>query len=343
MAWSLSYFLGLLLGLLVSMSGEGWLSVWWAMEALGLLFLSWMCLNSSLSERGDSSVWTYYLVQSLGGLSVLLGLSSSFLLTPDSKAESSTCLGDNFPFELVAFFGIMLKLGIPPFHGWMIRLSENLSWKQFYVLMATQKVIPLILSCNLSSLSSLGSYWLSFSAVFCSITSLQGVAESSIRRFLSYSSIMNLGWVLLSLTGSSWSNSLKFFLVYLLVMFLVCQTLTQAQVSSSSQSIGSRFYRKSPSSVLTSVLIITLMGIPPFPVFLVKIEILRDSLASGLETCAASLIISTVLLILGYIRLVAFEVMGSPSSGSEMIFSSNFWILSILLSFFLPIMWIWIL
>nr|AYC65837.1 NADH dehydrogenase subunit 2 [Bovicola bovis] len=347
MVWSLSYSLSLILGFLISVSSDALLPIWWAMEVSGLVFLGWLFMNASLSEREDSPLWTYYLVQSLGGLMVLLGLGSPYFLGVDHGDSMSTMWESGLPplstlFQLIMSFGVMVKLGVPPFHGWVVRLSDNLPWGKFFGLMVAQKIIPLVFVSNLCLDSGFSLDWLSVSTIMCAIVSLQGVMESSLRRFMSYSSIMNLGWVLLSINSSSLSNSFKFFLLYLLLMSLVCQVLKEGQVSSSSQAIGGRFYQSKPAGVLTSILVISLMGMPPLPVFLVKIEILRDSMCQGFELCSISLIMSTIILILGYIRLVIYSMMISPSPSKGMIFPHFYWVLSAFISTFLSVVWYWL-
>nr|UTN43018.1 NADH dehydrogenase subunit 2 [Chelopistes texanus] len=259
------------LSVFLAISSSSWISSWVAMELGSIGFLPILSWNGSLMSK--LSAWKYFLVQAISSsvfLFSILGISGSFF---SNWQELSN---DFFSFILMA--SIFMKMGIFPFHGWLISVVENCSWMKFFIISTVQKVVPLCIFFNLSFSSTLGN-WISYFWLSCSVLmSLSCFFENSTRKFLTFSSMLNISWVCLAINLES-ALAFFFFFSYTFTLFSCCLLF-----QSSSVYFQSDFFFLESSSWSSKFLKVTLMGslcgLPPFAGFFPKLLVLQEILNS---------------------------------------------------------------
>ena len=234
-----------------------------------------------LSEEVKTDVvLKYFLIQRVSSSGIILGL---FLLFFQPQEHLS----------LVVILSVILKLGIPPFHYWVMDLVFKLKFLRFFMFLTFQKLGGLVFLRELNLKNMIIIFLV---RIFLSIWLLIWV--KSIKRLLVVSSIVNISWFCLGRLYSR--NLLYFFFLYCGLTYFVCLRFF---VFSRTLLVRERLSTENISMKL--IRLWSLSGIPPFPGFLVKIKIFRRLLSSPLTMRYIFLFIfSSLILIYFYFKVI---------------------------------------
>lgn len=159
---------------------------------------------------------------------------------------------------------IIYKIGGFPFHQWMVLLRSSLSWESLGVVLTFQKIIPLYflsaLACKPLALV-IGLGW--------PVLAMLGLLIKQAKKLFVVSSIFFLGALVLrvSLGGWKWKGLL---LIYLVIFLTLSYFIGGESVAPGSLL---RFSSKEEKLNWLFVLLV-LRGVPPFPGFFLKLEVL---------------------------------------------------------------------
>nr|UXW90896.1 NADH dehydrogenase subunit 2 [Succineidae gen. n. sp. z RM-2021] len=229
---------------LISLSSSDWVLTWFYMEMMLVVFyINFFKINMELMMNLSSI--KYFIIQSLSGL---------FLLTSGNMLFYHE---ENLLFMFLFCFSLMLKLGVFPFHFWVISVVKYMNLLLLFFLFFTMKIIPLglmnIFISEISPLSVLYFIILIFSVISMLVGSLMGNNFSSLNSMLGSSSISHSGWFMFSIfTGLLY----YYFFIYGMVMMFLLKSI---------------FSFDNMTSYLS---LISLSGLPPFSVFFAKLKIL---------------------------------------------------------------------
>lgn len=188
----------------------------------------------------------YFFTQTLGR--VLLLLSILF--------ANSLLWGMDRVVYLSLLFGVCLKLGAFPMHFWVVSVYRELPIILLGLVGVPIKVLPLslIVSVVANNISNVLIYILLFLGIFSIIGGLVlGLRRTTIRGVLGASSITHAGWFFFALGRI---EVFKYFLLYSFAFLVVILGLLMSW------------------SLITSIGILGLGGLPPFTVFVGKIVVL---------------------------------------------------------------------
>lgn len=180
---------GVVLGTLLVASSFSWPIAWIGLE-LNLIAFIPVAMNAHNTKKGAI---TYFVCQSCGSLIVVIGgmLSEHGLLA----------------FALL-LSGLVIKIGLMPFHFWVPLVVVSLSRFNLYLLITWQKIAPLILV--FTSTLSIG-----LLSVFNAIGGAITICSISFLPFLLvFSGIVQIGWVLVT-NGSFSAYYLRIYFVVL--------------------------------------------------------------------------------------------------------------------------------
>nr|AOP18523.1 NADH dehydrogenase subunit 2 [Brachionus rotundiformis] len=215
---------------------------WLVMELIMLLFMG---LSYTLFVSSYSQLMVYFLIQAL----------SSFLIL----------LSYVYSFSLLLTVAVLMKLSMFPFYSWFINVVY--SFPNFMVwLSSTLHKLPLMVmlsTFNLELNSTL--VWVSITLTVL-VSGILMLMLIDFRMMLIVSSVGNNSWFLLS-QMNSFFIFLLFFLVYSLSLFGLFLSFKGVSKPSSSLSMA-------PSSYLLSFWVLSVSGMPPFPVFYVKMLVI---------------------------------------------------------------------
>lgn len=247
----------LLLGSLIAISSNSWLSAWIGLEINLLSFIPLIrdYKNNLISREASLK---YFLTQALASVILLI---SSLLIILKIKLN---LLVDNSIFNYIIISTLLTKLGAAPFHFWFPRVIEGLNWINSLILITWQKVAPIILlfyqNCK----------FIIFRVIILSalIGTIGGINQTSLRKILAFSSINHISWILRALYYSEilWIN---YFLIYSFLTFRIIYLFNIFNISYINQLFSLHFNSK----LLKFNFIINFLslgGLPPFLGFLPK-------------------------------------------------------------------------
>ena len=219
-------------------------------EVRSIIFLPLLC--SGDSENYVLGGVKYFLSQTPPALIVLISL----IVLPSLLYEI---------FVLALFF----KIGVPPFHGWVIRIISNINTARLGILLTLIKFLPLLILSSISRFATI----LNLSIVvfvFFLFSNIGNIINIIIIMIIS--SIGNSYWAVSGLIGSGpW---IEFIIIYRLLtvfMFLIINNIRIHRITEL------LFY---PLRFKT-IIILYLMcvgGIPPIVIFFVKLIIIKSIL-----------------------------------------------------------------
>lgn len=189
--------------------------------------------------------------------------------------------------------GLLLKIGLPPFHLWIIRLISELKLLPFIFIQTLHKLFPVLIFSKVFK-ESLFSFILRFLILFT------GVLVSNIRNILfvlRISSILHTFWILL---GRIISLSL-----ILLYWGAYCSLLGLLLKSINSNFLWLNLFNQRR---LTSLIWLVSSGMPPFAIFWLKVCVVDFTLLSIRLISRIFILMGRVLALTAYFRIWYFRI-----------------------------------
>nr|AOY34887.1 NADH dehydrogenase subunit 2 [Clithon retropictum] len=248
-------------GTLFSVSASHWLGAWAGLE-INLIGFVPILLYRGMSVESESTM-KYLVIQALGSSLLLFGSLNVF---GESQGWGFTDLG-SFSLSVscvVIFFGLMMKLGVFPFHFWLPSVMSGLSWFGCMVLATWQKLAPIFLMGCLfegDEKSSLILVAVALSCMSALAGGLGGLNQTQFRSLLAYSSIVHLGWLVYCLTCHQGALKLYLF-VYIFTSIMIFGLLLGVEMNTFS-SVKKLSSEKLMASIVMTVILLSLAGMPP--------------------------------------------------------------------------------
>nr|URW98556.1 NADH dehydrogenase subunit 2 [Proechinophthirus fluctus] len=276
----------------VACSSTLWVA-WFGLEITTLFFIP--LLTTPKSWATTVGAWQYLVYQSSGSMTFMALLLSQPQVGVLSQQMSWPMSG----FTWVLSLPLLFKMAMPPFQTWGLNLSDLASWLNFYFLGSVQKLGPFLMMWELASYDlSLTNLMVGFMSL---VVSFYGTVETSIRRILTYSSLLNFSWCLLLLEKSD-PNTLAFLGVYLACTAGVLVTLSSSNV----YSLSSLYARTRRVGVVDKLIILSnvmaVFGVPPLIGFQLKMDSLLVLIGEG-----ANAVVSCILLTSGLAMMIVYQ------------------------------------
>nr|AFY16767.1 NADH dehydrogenase subunit 2 [Cryptotympana atrata] len=290
---NLLFFTFMLMGILVSVSSNNWLGCWMGIEINMISFLPIMI--DSMSVYTSESMMKYFIIQSMG--------SSLFFI--------SIVFMNIYNMMYITMISLLIKIGCPPFHMWYPSVMEGLTWMCCFLLGTVQKFIPLVMlsyiSMNMILFMILSSLW----------GSIGGLTYSSMRKIIAYSSIYNLGWIIggLMINNYMW---LMYFIIYSINLMMVCNVFFIFSVNYLNQLFMLRSHYI--QSLMVMIIFMSMGGLPPFLGFLPKLIMMYCFIMNKMIFSCFILVISALLVMFFYLRVVFTGLLINSLSMKLMIF-----------------------
>ena len=188
---------------------------------------------------------------------------------------------------------LALKLGMPPFHPWIVRFIKKLKWRRVFIAATVQKAIPLF------TLGALGSApWLLI-ALRRLVGALGAIAQIYLKTLIVYSSIFNLGWLVS--TCEAPEVRLRYLGLYSIGLYFFCLVFRGRQRSASKAGVAIPRERQKG---LVAIRLIRMGGVPPFIGFAGKLLVFSWLVGNGGEGIATLLLLSSIFILFIYRRVI---------------------------------------
>ena len=321
------YVLGLLatLGMMVLVSAFNFITLFLGMELMSLPIYAMVALMRS-KERCIEAAMKYFIIGSVAtgillyGLSMFFGATHSLNIANVAKAISTISPTQNLIliFGLVfVIAGIAFKLGAAPFHMWVPDVYDGAPNSVTLLISAAPKIAALGLAFRFL-LYAAPAFTIQWSHVLLVIALLSiavgnfaAIIQTNIKRLLAYSSIAQMGYMLLGLacgTARGDAAALFYMVTYALTslgVFGMIILLSKTDFDGSDLKDFSGLGTRQPWLALMMLLLMfSLAGIPPMVGFIAKVSILEALMSVHLVWVSIVAIVFAIIGSYYYIRVV---------------------------------------
>lgn len=271
----------------------------------------------------------------LYGLSLLYGLSggeTNLTKIAENIATNGNTQSLGLAIALVfAIAGIAFKISAVPFHQWTPDVYEGSPTPVVAFLSVGSKAAGFALAIRLlvTAFATLNEQWHFIFTALAILSMVLGnvvaLAQTSMKRMLAYSSIAQAGFVMIGLitgTDAGYSSIIFYLLIYLFMNLgaFSCVILFSLRTGTDQISEYSGLYQKDPLLTLClSICLLSLGGIPPLAGFFGKIYIFWAGWQAGLYGLVLLGLITSVVSIYYYIRVVKMMVVKEPQEMSDFV------------------------
>nr|YP_009236652.1 NADH dehydrogenase subunit 2 [Telchinia acerata]AMJ17121.1 NADH dehydrogenase subunit 2 [Telchinia acerata] len=272
---------------MISISANSWLGCWIGLEINLLSFIPLM--SSPLNLLNSEASLKYFLTQSIASINFLFIILLNLMLF-------KTFFFDTL-MSILINSTLLMKMGSAPFHFWFPNIMEGLSWFNSFILMTWQKISPMILLSYCMNFN-----YLIFITIFNVLIGVIGsFNQFSLRKLMAFSSINNLGWMIMALSISE-NLWMIYFLFYTMFLFISCFIFYITNMFYINQLFNFNFNYFIKFSIMLNFL--SLGGLPPFLGFFPKWLIINYLILNKFFMITFILIMCSLIMLFVYIRII---------------------------------------
>ena len=336
-----------LLGMFVMISGNNFLVIYMGLELLTLSSYALVALRRDNATATEAAM-KYFVLGALAsgfllyGLSMMYGATGSLDVNAVFKAINSGQIKHQvLVFGLVfVVAGLAFKLGVVPFHMWipdvyqgaptavtlLIGGAPKLAAFAIFIRLLVEGMLPLAIDWQqMLMVLSIGSLV---------VGNLAAIAQTNLKRMLAFSTISQMGFVLLGLmsgvvngninyAANAYSSSMFYVITYVLTTlasFGVILLLARDGFESEEISDFAGLNERSPLyAAVMAICLFSLAGIPPMVGFYAKLSVLQALVASGQPFHIGLAVFAVMMSVIGafyYLRVVKVMYFDQPITAS---------------------------
>ncbi|MBL7922559.1 MAG: NADH-quinone oxidoreductase subunit N [Bacteroidia bacterium] len=272
--------------------------------------------KSSSSEAGMKMIMSSAFSSALllMGISLLYGSCGSLSFSSISATLSGTPL-QVFAFVLL-FTGFAFKLSAVPFHFWTADVYEGspVPVAAYLSVVSKAAVAFVFVTVLYQVFTSMAATWYALLALVSVLTILIGnlfaLRQQNMKRFLAFSSIAQVGFILIGITSGSQEGEAS--VVYFLLIYLFSNLGAFGVVNLVSSVSGREnindykgFYKSNPAlSWILTLSLFSLAGVPPTAGFFGKLFLLTAGASTGNYLLIGIAAVNMVISMYYYLRIV---------------------------------------
>lgn len=339
-----------LLGMFIMISGNNFLVIYLGLELLTLSSYALVALRRDNATATEAAM-KYFVLGAMAsgfllyGLSMIYGATGSLDIGQVFKAVNSGQIRHQvLVFGLVfVVAGLAFKLGVVPFHMWIPDVYQGAPTAVTLMIGGAPKLAAFAITIRLlvDGLLPLAIDWQQMLAVLAIgsllVGNLAAIAQTNLKRMLAYSTISQMGFVLLGLMSgvvngnvdataveNAYSASMFYVVTYVLTTlaaFGVMLLLAREGFESEEISDFAGLNQRSPLYAgIMAACLFSMAGIPPLVGFYAKLAVLQALVASGQTLYIALAVFAVVMSLIGafyYLRVVKVMYFDAPLTASS--------------------------
>jgi NADH-quinone oxidoreductase subunit N len=331
------------LGISVMVSANNFLVVYLGLELMSL------SLYALTAMRRDHAVATeaamkYFVLGALAsgfllyGLSMMYGATGSLDLGEVFKAIGTGRINKEVLTFGVVFVvaGLAFKLGVVPFHMWVPDVYQGAPTAVTLLIGGAPKLAAFAITIRLlvEGMSGLAVDWQRMFIVLAVASLVIGnfaaIAQSNLKRMLAYSTIAQMGFVLLGMSagvvsgytfsaGNAYSSAMFYVVTYVLTTLgtfgLILYLSSQGFESEEVADLAGLAQRSPWVAGVMTVFMFSLAGVPPLVGFYAKLSILQALVSTNLPAYIWLAVVAVLLSLVGayyYLRIVKVMYFDAP-------------------------------
>ncbi len=339
--FSLSMFA--LLGMSFMISGQNFIVIYLGLELLTLSSYALVALRRDHTQATEAAM-KYFVLGAMAsgfllyGMSMMYGATGSLELSAVFKAVASGHVNHQvLVFGLVFIVaGLAFKIGAVPFHMWIPDVYQGAPTAATLMIGGAPKLAAFAIMVRLlvEGLLPLAFDWqqmLSFLAIGSLVVgNLAAIAQTNLKRMLAYSTIAQMGFVLLgfvagvingqtTLAANAYSSAMFYIVSYVLTTlasFGVIMLLARQGFESEEITDLAGLNQRSPLYAgVMAICLFSMAGIPPMVGFYAKLSVLQSLIVSGQSFYIGLAIFAVLMSLIGafyYLRVVKVMYFDEP-------------------------------
>ena len=339
-----------LLGMFIMISGNNFLVIYLGLELLTLSSYALVALRRDNATATEAAM-KYFVLGAMAsgfllyGLSMVYGATGSLDIGQVFKAVNSGQIKHQvLVFGLVfVVAGLAFKLGVVPFHMWIPDVYQGAPTAVTLMIGGAPKLAAFAITIRLlvDGLLPLAIDWQQMLAVLAIgsllVGNLAAIAQTNLKRMLAYSTISQMGFVLLGLMSgvingnvdataveNAYSASMFYVITYVLTTLAalgVILLLAREGFESEEISDFAGLNQRSPLYAgVMAVCLFSMAGIPPLVGFYAKLAVLQALVASGQTIYMAMAVFAVIMSLIGafyYLRVVKVMYFDAPLTATN--------------------------
>lgn len=338
-----------LLGVNVMVAANNFLTVYLGLELMSLSLYALTALRRDHTISTEAAM-KYFVLGALAsgfllyGLSMMYGATGSLSIPRVAEVIASGTVNKGVLVLGVVFVvaGLGFKLGAAPFHMWVPDVYQGAPTAATLLIGGAPKLAALGMTLRLlgDGMIDLARDWQQMMLVMAVaslvVGNLAAIAQTNLKRMLAYSTISQMGFVVLGLASgvvngdtalvqNAYSSSLFYAITYVLttlgsfglIMLLARQGFESEQISD----LAGLFKRSPWYALVMAIYMFSLTGIPPMVGFYGKLAVLQAMIATGQSLYLWLAVIAVMLSLIGafyYLRVVKVMFFDEPTDTSPL-------------------------
>ncbi len=313
-------------GMLLLTMAQELITAFIALEIMSLAIYVLVATNRK-SITATEAVLKYFLLGAFAGAFFTMGTALMYGGTESTKFdEIGSVIASSGFFENPAIVGgaffiiaaLLFKVAAFPFHAWVVDVYEGATMPVTGFMATALKTAVFALFANFLILDTgLQSNWITFLFYIAVFTMFAGnfiaIAQNSLKRMLAASGIVHSGYLLIGLVALSTDKFTSSVIVYYLAAYAVSTLGMFAALSY----LGGKDEKRNCfddfkglakvrpySAAAIAIFLLSMAGIPPTAGFMGKLYIITSAINAGQMTLAVLGIVSSILSMWYYLRLI---------------------------------------
>lgn len=329
-----------LLGQLVMVSGNNFLTLYLGLELMSLSLYAIIALRRDVPQSNEAAM-KYYVLGALAsgfllyGISMMYGATGSLELHDVFTAIASGRINYAVLLFGVIFIvaGIAFKMGAVPFHMWVPDVYHGAPTAMTLLTGGGPKVAAFAwgLRFLVMGMLPLAVDWQTMLVILAALSlivgNITGIVQRNVKRMLAYSAISNMGFVLLGLlsgvvdgkasgAASAYGSAVFYSITYLLTTlgsFGIVMLLARRDFEADTLDDFKGLNKRSPVFAFVMLLMMfSLAGIPPTVGFYAKFAVLEAAVNANLTWLAVLAVVTSLFGAFYYLRIVKLMYFDEP-------------------------------
>ncbi len=356
-----------MLGQMVMISGNNFLSIYLGIELMSLSLYALVAIRRD-NHKATEAAMKYFILGALAsgfllyGMSMLYGATGTLDLTLVAKAAASGTIKPTIlVFGLVFLVaGLAFKLGAVPFHMWVPDVYQGSPTAVTLLLGGAPKIATFAVCIRLlvEGLLPMAVDWQQMLMVLAvmslAIGNLTAIAQTNLKRMLAYSTIAQMGFVLLGLlagvagttdrsgAAAAYSGAMYYVITYVMTTlgtFGLIMLLARGGFEAEELSDFKGLSQRSPwFAVVMTILLFSLAGVPPMMGFAAKFSVLNSVLRTGQLWLTVVAVMFSLIGAFYYLRVIKMMWFDEPADQQPIVVSNDMALVLSLNGFALVIM-----
>ena len=339
-----------LLGMFIMISGNNFLVIYLGLELLTLSSYALVALRRDHTTSVEAAM-KYFVLGAMAsgfllyGMSMLYGATGSLDIGQVFKVINSGAIKHQvLVFGLVfVVAGLAFKLGVVPFHMWVPDVYQGAPTAITTMIGGAPKLaaFAIVIRLLVDGLLPLAIDWQQMLGVLAIasllIGNFAGLQQTNLKRMLAYSTISQMGFVLLGLMSgvvdgkvdpatveNAYSSAMFYVVTYVLTAlaaFGVIQLVAREGFESEEIADFAGLNQRSPLYAgVMAICLFSMAGIPPLVGFYAKLSVLQALVASGQSMSIALAVFAVIMSLIGafyYLRVVKVMYFDKPITATS--------------------------